>query len=161
MNVPAVVLTRLAQAKITEAAIIDDVFEGAAELDIQPLVVGFSERVEDDDDAADELLKNYNFAPGGRVDVDLARSLWDDRDKLGAALRTHANYLLSEYAQRREGLEKIKSHLESLNLHVTCYGNAADDPAKLPPESIRFILLDYSLTPDEHRPRNAASVWCA
>src|ERR1700726_4474432 len=158
---PAVVLQRLKDAGITEAAIIDDVFDGPANVDIRTNAGEFVEYVEDDPEASEEIQQKYGVAPGTPLAIDVARKLWRDRGTHGAALRKHVDFLFSDYQQRFDAVTQIERHLKSLNIEVRCYGDAGRDPAKLPPNSTRFILLDYALTPDEDRPRNEASEWCA
>ena len=160
MNAPAEVVDRLRRAGITEAAIIDDVFDGPANVDIRTRSLAFLEDVEDDDDASAELRENYGIAPGDQLTIEVARKLWADREHLRPALRRHIDLLFADYRQRKKDLRQIEAHLKELGINVKCYGDAGRDPTRLPPESTRFILLDYSLTPDEG-PRYEASEWCS
>lgn len=159
MSAPFVIVERLRHAGIDEAAIIDDVFDGPAFIDIQHRLDSFREEVEDDPIAFEELRGKYGVNSMADVSIDIARLLYRDLNILGIPLRTYVATLLSDYLIRLEMVNRVKSHLRELGIRVTCYGKI-DDVDRLPPDSVRLVLLDYSLSPDAEEP-SAASEWCA
>lgn len=160
MNAPSILVERLASAGITEVALIDDVFDGPAFLDIRHRLDTFRESVEDDEPASAELQIRCGIAPGAEVDIQVAKQLWKDISQLGDALGGHTRVLLADYILRRKMVDEIMTHLDGLKIAVTTYGDPGEDLSKLPPTSIHLVLLDYSLAPDSAQPA-AASEWCA
>ena len=162
MSDPAPIVKRLRAAGIHEVAVIDDVFDGPAEVDVSGKLGGFFPGIEEtgDQEALGVLRDRFEIRVAGDVSVATAQALWDQFDGLPPVLKDHVKQLLSVFLERKRELDIICAHLERLGLRLLRLGDPQRDPDKLPPDSVRLVFLDYSLTPGVGRV-SEASEWCA
>ena len=159
MSASTIISKRLSRAGITTAAIIDDVYNGPAFLDVRSRISAFRDDIEDDDAATKELRERYSVDITDSIGIPLVHRFWKDFEDL-TALKRHVEILLTDYFLRRQMVNRIAAHIESLGISVRQYPDAEGDETKLPPEWIPLVFLDYSLAPDSPTP-SRASEWCA
>jgi len=142
--VPEIIKQRLKNAKITEAAIIDDTFD---EISSEMLGNGFDTFVGALEDS--EVFREVQVICAGLeeatdFDVDRARELWAARNAWGERVKPHAELLFNNYVQRLATLNHLAANLEQLELKVYKLGaNTA------PPKSVSLVFLDYCLQPEK------------
>jgi len=133
---------RLKDANITEAAIIDDTFDGPSVDALQSEIHTFSAELEDDDILKEAQTICPNLTEAADFDGDSVKALWDARDRWGEKLKPHADLLFNNYRQRLAPLDQLGLSLENLGLKLHKIGAHA-----LPPDTVSLVLLDYCLQP--------------
>jgi hypothetical protein len=140
--VPDSIKKRLASANITEAAIIDETFDGISQESLNGLD-NFLAELEDDEVLQQAKAICPSLEQASDFDLDHAKELWSAKDRWGDKLKPHAELLLNVYSQRVGLLDTLAKNLEGLGLTIHKIGIGT-----MPPATVGLVFLDYCLQPD-------------
>ncbi len=136
---------RLREARITKAAIIDDVYDLPSMSDLDD-VPAFWSSVEDN---PVRLEKLHSLKPDildeTDIDEDLVKILWGKMDDWGELGKSCKEKLFAGKLQAQISPNALAGNLERLGIKTDLLG-AEDD---LPDPSVKLIFLDYALDPKE------------
>lgn len=144
MSPSEIIQQRLTNAKITEAAIIDETFDGISSEVLGSGLDDFVSALEEGELLAEVQKICAEIKEATDFDLDSARALWAGRDAWSPALKPHAQLLYNTYAQRSQTLSQLAANLEQVGLRVHTLG--VETPI---PHQVGLVFLDYCLEPEK------------